>query len=160
MIKVTNRSDEIVTYTLPEMNIRRVFTPGSYKDLEPAELAALAQTDGGLVLLRDSLLVEDEEWVIKNLGEPPIEYFWTEEDVKRCVFQDPVDLFSETLDYAPEGIKEMIKRISWEAPLSDMNKINLIREKLGFDVQAAINIMEKGPAKEVRRGTDRLRKRD
>lgn len=58
-MKVINRSDGNVTYALPELNTRRVFTPGASKEIEAKELEALWQTDGGQILIKDYLLVQD-----------------------------------------------------------------------------------------------------
>lgn len=40
-MKVYNRSDSNVTYSLPELNTRRVFALGESKELEPKEMEAL-----------------------------------------------------------------------------------------------------------------------
>lgn len=56
-MKVINRSDGNVVYSLPELNIRRVFVPGESKDLSEQELNALWQIDGGASLLRNELMV-------------------------------------------------------------------------------------------------------
>lgn len=161
MIKVINRSAGNVTYNLEELKIRRVFTPNESKDVEEKELNTLFQMDGGAELVKHHLLVDDKEWVEKHF-EAPVEYFWKLEDIERCVKEDPIDLFTETLDYAPQGVLELIKEYSWRLPLSDLNKIEVIRTKLGFDVQAAQAIMSTRvtPAGNTQGKKERLRKRE
>lgn len=141
MITVINRSLGGVGYTLPEMNIRRTFTPGEKKQLEVNELTALYQSPGGAELLRDYLVVLDKEWTEEFLN-PPLEYYWGEEEIKACLLEDELELFSETLDYAPEGVLEIMKDMAWRLPLADLNKVEAIKEKLSFDVMAAIVIMK------------------
>ena len=139
-IKLTNRSDGIVTYSLPELNIRRVFNIQESKEVPEKELNALWQTDGGAQLIRHYLKVEDIDWVKKTF-EVPVEYFWSIDEIKKCIIEDDLELFAETLDYAPRGVIDLIKQYSWRIPLNDLNKIQIIRDKLGFDVLAAIKIM-------------------
>lgn len=139
-IKVTNRSDGNVVYVLEELRTRRVFNINESKEIEEAELEALWQTDGGQVLIKESLLVHDKEWV-KAHWDAPIEYFWTNEDIKKCLLKDDIELFTETLDYAPTGVVDLIKAFAWRLPITDLNKIGAIREKTGFDVMLAIEAM-------------------
>lgn len=143
LIKVLNRSDGIVTYHLPELNnTRRVFNLGESKDISEKELNALFQMNGGAELIRHFLMVDDREWVKKTF-DAPIEYFWGYDEVKKCLLEDDVEWFSETLDYAPQGVIDIIKLLSWQLPVKDLNKIHIIMEKLGFDVLGAIEVMKK-----------------
>lgn len=158
LIKVLNRSDGTVTYHLPELNnTRRVFNLGESKDISEKELNALFQMNGGAELIRHFLMVEDREWVKKTF-DAPIEYFWGYDEVKKCLLEDDVELFSETLDYAPQGVIDIIKLLSWQLPVKDLNKIHIIMEKLGFDVLGAIEVMKKPsdkPTKETKQGRRR-----
>lgn len=140
-IKVTNRSDGNVTYTLEELRVRRVFNINETKEIDEAELEALYQTDGGQRLIKDYLLVQDKEWVRKH-WDAPIEYFWGQLEVKKCLLEDDLELFKETLDYAPAGVLDLIKTLAWRLPITDLNKIGAIRDKTGFDVLLAIESMK------------------
>lgn len=159
-MKVYNRSDSVVSYSLPELRVRRVFNLGECKELEPAEMEALWQTDGGQILIKQHLCVDDKEWVSAH-WDAPIEYFWKDEDIKICLTEDSIDLFRETLEYAPEGVIDLIKNYAWRLPIHDLNKIEAIKEATGFDVLAAIDVMSaptsrsSAPAKK-----ERLRKRE
>jgi hypothetical protein len=160
MIKVTNRSEGNVTYNLPELQIRRVYAPNEGKEIEEKELTALFQTDGGATLIKDHLFVRDKAWVEKYLPDAPVEYFWELADIEKCVKEDSLEMFKETLDYAPHGILELIKSYSWRLPLTDLNKIHAIKEKLGFDVQAAVTIMSAKKLSDAPVKKERLRKRE
>lgn len=159
-MQVINRSDGNVAYHLPELNTRRVFTVGSEKDIDAKELEALWQTDGGQILIRNHLLVNDREWV-KAHWDAPIEYFWQNEQIRKCLLEDDIDLFKETLDYAPEGVIDIIKSMAWRLPLTDLNKIAAIKDKTGFDVLLAIEVMKaESPRQQASTGTQRRRREE
>lgn len=162
-MKVVNRSDGQVVYVLPELNIRRVFNIGEDKDLENDEVEALWQSPGGVELIQNYLLIEDKEWIKNHWREVPLEYFWSIEDIKKCLLEDPIDLFQETLDYAPDGVLDIMKRLSWQLPLNDLNKMDAIQnhKRLMFNVQAAIKNMKPVDDEEKNSGPirkERLRK--
>lgn len=158
-MNVINRSDGNVGYTLPEMNTRRVFAPGTHKDLDAKELEALWQQDGGQSLIINYLLVEDREWV-KAHWDAPIEYFWQAEQIKKCLVEDSIDLFEETLDYAPQGVIDLIKSFAWRMPITDLNKIAAIKEKTGFDVLLAIEVMKASAPQQAAPQTPQRRRRE
>lgn len=139
-MKVTNRATHFVGYSLPELKIIRDFSPNETKTISVNEMNALWQSPGGARLIESYLLIDDKDWVNKHF-DPEIEYFWTEEDVKNCLLNDDIDLFRETLEYAPEGVLSIIKDMAWRMPLSDLNKCQAIKEILGFDVLKAAEIM-------------------
>lgn len=59
---VTNRSAGLVCYTLPEMGIKnREFQPGETKKISAEELNNLSYKPGGVVLMRDYLIIQDPE---------------------------------------------------------------------------------------------------
>jgi hypothetical protein len=49
-----------------------------------------------------------------------------------------LDEFLDCLDFAPIGVIDLIKRYAVALPLSDYNKRKAIKDKLGYDVDAAI----------------------
>ena len=140
-VKVYNRSTGVVGYSIPEMNITRTFNIGEVKNIDLSELEMLFQMAGGAELIVEDLMVCDKNWVNEHF-EAPIEYWWTPDKIKKCVLEDDLDLFAETLDYAPEGVVEYIKQFSWQLPLTDLNKIKILQEKTGFDCLAAVEIMK------------------
>ena len=142
ILKVTNRSTDQVVYNLPELHMRRVFTPGEVKEIPEKELRTLNQADGGAILVKHYLKVDDKAWVDENLPNAPIEYFWDLDDIKRCILEDSVELFEETLEFAPLGVIDTIKDLAWKLPMTDMNKIQVLKEKTGFDTLAAIAVMK------------------
>lgn len=157
-MKVTNRSDSTVAYSLPELNTRRVFNLGETKDVDEREMEMLFQQEGGNVLIRDYLLIHDEEWVMKH-WEAPIEYFWQIDEIRKCVLDDSLELFKETLEYAPAGVIDLIKMLAWKTPITDLNKIEALRLATGFDTMAAIEVMAAETPQKPAPKKERLRKR-
>lgn len=139
---VTNRSASTVVYSIPEDGIRRSFAPGETKKIRHGELEKLSYREGGKVIMAEYLLIRNEE-AIADLGVPTEpEYFMTEEQVIDLMKNGSMDAWLDCLDFAPQGILEMIKSLSVSVPLGDYNKRRALQEKTGFDVDAAIKHME------------------
>ncbi len=138
-VNVKNRSDSNAGYLLPDSGIRRTWSPGEIKkNITVGELEQATYVAGGLVILQDYLLINDEE-VCDYLGlatEP--EYFYSEESVKTLLTTGTLDQMLDCLDFAPEGVLDLIKKISVDIKLNDISKRDVIKEKLKFDVTAAV----------------------
>lgn len=135
---VKNRSGSVVTYTIPEDNIRRRFTPGETKRISYEELLHLSYQPGGRELMAAFLQIQSEG-VPKSLGiktEP--EYYMSEQEVVELIKHGSLDQFLDCLDFAPEGVLELLKKFSVEIPLTDFDKRQALKTKTGFDVDAAI----------------------
>lgn len=137
---VKNRSSNTVGYSIPEINIRREFTPGEVKKISFGELEKLTFRPGGAYIIKNYLQIDDAE-AAKDLNsgedlEP--EYYLDEDGVKDLLVNGSLDSLLDALDFAPEGVIDLIKTISVDIPLADINKIAAIKEKTNFDVSAAI----------------------
>lgn len=135
---VKNRSGSIVTYTIPEDNIRRRFTPGETKRISYEELLHLSYQPGGRELMAAFLQI-DSIGVPKSLGiktEP--EYYMSEQQIVDLIKHAPLAQFLDCLDFAPEGVIELLKKFAVELPLTDYEKRQALKAKTGFDVDAAI----------------------
>lgn len=146
---VTNRSASVVVYSIPEDNIRREFQPGETKKIKHGELEKLSYQSGGGLLITNYFLIRSEQ-AIKDLGvhtEP--EYFMTEKEVIELIKTGTLDAWLDCLDFAPNGVIEMIKKLSVSVPLNDHEKRRALKEKTGFDVDAAIKHVEEERAEEV-----------
>jgi hypothetical protein len=141
-IKVLNRDNGAVVYSIPEMNgLRRVFQSGETKEVTFEELQKLSYIPGGMVLLTESLVILDNDQAIAELiGHVEPEYKYTSKDIVRLMQEGSLDEFLDCLDFAPEGVKDLIKTIAVELPLNDVRKREAIQQKLGFSVDNAIRI--------------------
>ena len=143
--KVKNRSASVVTYSIPEDNIRRRFSPGETKRISYEELLKLNYQPGGREMMVNFLQIQSEG-VPKSLGlhvEP--EYYMSEEQIVDLLKNGSLDAFLDCLDFGPEGVIELIKKYAIELPLSDYQKREALKTKTGLDVDKAIQNSGKEP---------------
>ena len=139
---VKNRGAGHVSYKIPEDGIRRSFAPGETKEISYAELEKLTFQPGGMVILTNYLQIMEQD-ALKSFGihaEP--EYHMSEHDVAALIKTGSLDAFLDALDFAPTGVIDLIKKLSVEIPLVDMNKRKALKEKTGFDVDSALRHIE------------------
>lgn len=142
MYNVKNRSAGMVVYRVPELNVRRVFQPGEVKRISYAELEALSFRAGGRELMEDYLQIKDAE-VLESMNiHAEAEYYMDKEHVEYLLKSATMDEFLDALDFAPEGVLDMIKDMSVSLKLGDYNKRQALKDKFGFDVESAIKNMD------------------
>lgn len=141
-IKVLNRDNGAVVYSIPEMNgLTRVFQAGETKEVTYEELQKLSYIPGGSELLRDSLVILNNSTTVEDLiGHVEPEYYYTKDDIINLMKTGSLDAFLDCLDFAPEGVKDLIKTLAVDLPLNDVSKREAILDKLGFNVDNAIRI--------------------
>lgn len=138
IFEVKNRSNSMVAYSIPEMGISRLFQPGETRKLSFEELERLSYQPGGRILIADYLQYKEIEVNSElNIKTEP-EYYLTEEQLVDLLKNGSKDQFLDCLDFAPKGVIEIIKDLSVKMPLEDYNKRQALKEKIGFDVDAAI----------------------
>lgn len=140
VIRVSNRDNGSVGYSVPEMGIKRVFQKGEEKEVTMEELRKLSYIPGGQVIINECLIVHNED-ALKELNpnyEP--EYFYTEKEIKELLLHGTQAQFLDCLDFAPEGVIGLIKQMAVELEINDLAKRNAILEKTGFNVTRAIEI--------------------
>ena len=139
---VKNRGAGHVSYKIPEDGVRRSFAPGETKEISYAELEKLTFQPGGMVILTNYLQIMEQD-ALTSFGihaEP--EYHMSEHDVANLIKTGSLDAFLDALDFAPTGVIDLIKKLSVEIPLVDMNKRKALKEKTGFDVDSALRHIE------------------
>lgn len=148
MYNVKNRSSSVVVYRIPETNLRREFAPGETKKVPFAELEKLTFQQGGRELLENFLQILEEE-VTSNLNvNRELEYNMSEQQIVDLLQTGSLDSFLDALDFAPIGVIDLIKTLSVQLPLTDMNKRKALKEKTGFDVDRALVHIEEEKAEE------------
>ena len=136
---VTNRSASRVHYSVPELGIKsRDFQPGESKSITYAELEGLSYIPGGVELIRDYLLIKDENAKNEFVGTTEPEYNMTEADVKELILHGSQDEWLDCLDFAPEGVIDLIKSLAVEMPLTDTRKMESFKQKKGIDLARMI----------------------
>ena len=137
-----NRGAGHVSYRIPEDGVRRSFAPGETKEISYKELEKLTYQPGGMMILTHYLQILEED-TIKAFGmrvEP--EYHMSETQVAALIKTGSLDAFLDALDFAPVGVIDLIKKLSVSIPLMDMAKRKALKEKTGFDVDAALRHIE------------------
>lgn len=142
LVKVTNRNVGITGYTLDDGRIHRRFEINETKTIPLEELKALAANPGGEKILRDYLIIDDKSALeALDLSIEP-EYYYKDEDIEKILLTGELDLLEDTLNFAPKGVIEIIKKKAVDLQLPDTRKRKLILEKTGFSVDNAIMINE------------------
>ena len=138
ILQVTNRSNGIVIYSVPDMHISREFNRKETKKIPYGELLALAQQPGGRELIYNYLFVQNVEALetALNIKEQP-EYWLKESDIPKWINTCSLNEFKDALDFAPDGIISLIKKYAVEVPLNAADKREALKEQLKFDVDKA-----------------------
>ena len=138
MYNVKNRGASTVVYKIPEDGIRREFKPGQTLPISSEELEKLTYQPGGTLILSQFLQILDLEAIQTMHIRTEPEYHMSERDVAALIQAGSLDAFLDALDFAPIGVIDLIKKLSIEIPLVDIQKRKALKEKTGFDVEAAL----------------------
>lgn len=138
-VRVTNRSNSMVVYSIPELGVRREFTPREVKTIPVSELEALTYRPGGTYLIQNNLFIADEPTVEAMPIHVEPEYYLDDAGVIKLLNNtNNLDEFLDALDFAPAGVIDLIKKYAVELPVNDSRKREAIKKKLGFDVNLAL----------------------
>lgn len=141
LIKVRNRNKGTVGYTIPDLgNLHRNFQPEEVKEIPMEELKKLSWLPGGEVILKNHLIIDDKEALNELIGKVEPEYFYTEKEIEKLLRTGTMDQFMDCLEFAPEGVIELVKDLAVKIELNDIQKREAILKKTGFNVTSAINI--------------------
>ena len=150
LIKVRNRDNGVVGYHIPEMNnLRRNFAIGETKEITMEELRKLSYIPGGDVILRECLVIENEEALNEILSDVEPEYFYTDEDIKTLLLSGSLEQLQDCLDFAPSGVIDLVKDYAVKLEINDISKRNAILTATGFNVTRAIEINHESQEDEV-----------
>lgn len=152
MYRVKNRSAGVVIYRIPEDNIRREFMPGETKVINIKELEKLSYQPGGQMMMNNFLQIQSAE-AQRELNIPvEQEYNYSEQDIIRVMENGTLDEFLDMLDFAPQGVLDLVRRFSVSLPLNDIQKRRALKEKTGFDVNAALTHVEEEKEEDAENG--------
>jgi hypothetical protein len=140
IVNVTNRDAGRVVYSLPDRGIKRIFNAGESKKIELEELRQLSYATGGEFLLKNCLVVNNTDALSALNIEVEPEYFYTEAEVKTLLTTGTLDELEDCLNFAPEGVIDLVKKIAVDEEIPDTRKRKLITEKTGFSIDNAINV--------------------
>ena len=151
MFNVKNRSAGVAVYKIPELGIRRSFAPGEVKQISAEELEKLTYQPGGMAMLSGFLQIMEPAGIAQVGLNPQPEYHMSEQDIANLLKTGSLDEFLDCLDFAPPGVIDIVKKLSVSLPLNDIEKRRALKEKTGFDCDAALKhvIEEKEDAGET-----------
>lgn len=139
LISVRNRNNGETQYIL-ENGITRTFSINEVKKVPYKELVELSYSVGGRALLEDDLVIENEEALkLLNMNVEP-EYFYTEAEIRKVLFEEGYDELADFLDFAPEGAIQIAKDIAVKEEIPDVNKREMLGAKTGLNINNAIMV--------------------
>lgn len=139
-VAVQSRNGGCLFYQIPDERIFRQFTNGETKQIDLDELKKLQFAEGGDYILRNCLIIKDEEALKElNMSVEP-EYFYTEKEILNILEKGTMDQFEDMLNFAPAGVIDIIQQLAVRIELPDTRKRKMLFEKTNFNVDAAINI--------------------
>ena len=144
---VKNRSASRVHYSVPELGIKsRDFAPGEVKNIKREELEGLSYIPGGINLIKNYLLITNPEAREEFVGKVEPEYNMTEKEVRELIINGSNDEWLDCLDFAPEGVIDLIKTLAIEIPLTDTVKMEEFKQKKGVDLARQIRAKQEEEA--------------
>jgi hypothetical protein len=151
LIEVINRSSGGVGYEIPDSNgLIRTFQKREKKKIPFEEIRKLLYQVGGEYIFTNLLVIKNEE-AVKELfsTRPEPEYYYTEVEVRTLLETGTLDQLLDCLDFAPEGVIDIVKDVAVKIKLNDVSKRDAILAKTGFNVSKAIEINEETDVEEV-----------
>jgi hypothetical protein len=138
MVEVTNNSTGSVSYYSEfSRTLRKWDKPNSTKKISLEELRELVGSSGGYELLENFLLIKNME-VREDLGLPVNKEYMLDEKEIKAVLKKSVDVLETTLENTSDSIKEKIAQSAIDTKLSDLDRLEIIKEYSGVDVLTAI----------------------
>ena len=127
-VTVTNRNNGTTGYTL-QNGVRRQFQIGQSRKVDLEELRELAAIPGGEYILQNYLIINDKTALDYLNIAPEPEYFYTEREIKELLLNGTLDQFEDCLNFAPQGVIDLVKSMAIDLKLPDVRKRELIFER-------------------------------
>jgi hypothetical protein len=138
MVEVFNNSTGSVSYYSEfSRTLRKWDKPDTKKKVSLEELRELVGSSGGYELLENHLLIKDMD-VREELGLPVNKEYMLDEKEIKALLKKSVDTIETTLENTSEAIKEKIAQAAIDTKLSDLDKLEVIKDHSGVDVLFAI----------------------
>lgn len=160
IISVTNRSRGSVGYKIPDMgNLKRKFEKGETKKVTAEELRKLDWSAGGHRLIKDFFKLDNKELIEELLNEVEPEYYYSEEQIKDLLLNGNMDAFMDCLDFAPEGVINLMKDLAISLEIPDTRKREAISKRTNSDVNNAIKINQLSKVEEDKKPEEEKKRR-
>lgn len=143
-IKVINRSDHMVAYSIESLRVHRVWYNVNDYIMIPEEEIEEALMNPSIKKLFDKYLIIDNKEVFKDLNgyEPEPEYFYGRDEIAQILYSADDNALLDCLDYCNEGTLDLIKKMSIEKLPNTVAKIEAINAKLNINLQKIKALVE------------------
>lgn len=145
LIEVRNMMDHKQVLIDKNTRSRYVFGAQQTKTITAGELRSMAYVPGVLTMLLDGKLRIQNRELCEEFNVPTDvpEYDLTIAEIDDILLNKEADYLLDALDWAPEGILELIKRRAIELKLPDVAKRKYISDRLECNVDEMIRNAEK-----------------
>lgn len=140
LIQLTNRDSGVVGYTVPDLGIHRNFAPGETKEVTVDEIRKLSYLPGGKNILERRLVIKNDILLKEILGQVEPEYYYSQKEVENLLLNGSLDELLDCLDFAPEGVIDLIKDCAINLKIDNVSKRRAIQNKTGVNISKAIEI--------------------
>lgn len=141
-VRVQNRDSGTVGYTVPDLGIHRTFQSGETKVVTVDEMRKLSYLPGGRTIIKNYLLIHNVELVKELLGNVEPEYTYSGAEIKDLLLNGSLDALKDCLDFAPQGVIELVKKFAVDLKINDIAKRKAIQEATGFNIDSMITFKE------------------
>lgn len=140
--EVISKYNGYLVITEANTNVKRIWPKlGDKLNLTIDNIQAILTTPGGRRMLENYLIVPKE--VLEKLEiYPEPEYFYTLEDIKALLEKGSIEQLEDALTFAPIGTIDLIRETAVQMKITDRNKIQLITQKTGFDIESQIKLYD------------------
>lgn len=142
-IKVYNRTGGSLAYNIEALRtIRHWPKPGDYLNIGIDELIELKTVPGGMYILEHCVKIDDDEALKAIFDDRDVEpeYKYGVEEVDYLLYEGTLEQLLDALDYAPEGVLDLIKTRSKNKLPNTTAKVSAINEKFGFDLNKVVEL--------------------
>ena len=136
-VVVVNRKQGGLTILIPDLNVRKRFAKtGAFSTMTVGELEALKISPGGERVLKEYLRIEDAEVADHILdGQVEAEYNYGEKEIDFLLYKATTEQLLDALDFAPEGVLEIIRAKAIEKWPNTTDKLIAINEKFSISLE-------------------------
>lgn len=139
-VSVRNRAKGSISYTIDSLRVTRVWTgTGTVINIPINELIELTTIPGGQKLLDKYLVIEDAEALtaIYDYDLAP-EYAYGEAEIDYLLHAGTNEQLLDALDYAPQGVLDLIRGMAIKQIPDTTAKVNAINEKFQINLTTLI----------------------
>lgn len=135
MVSVMNMTEHKITLVDRNTRSRYIFGPQQAKSLAASDIRSLAYVPGILTMFYDGKLRLDNDKLAAEFNIPTDipEYSYTIEDIDNILLNEDIEVLLDTLDFAPEGILEIVKSRAVALKIPSLEKRKVISDRLSTD---------------------------